>query len=1038
MSEKIPAGKYEIPDPYVGRVFGNILDQYDNPQYVITLSVPPPEESGETSDTDTNNSAPPPVAAESDAAFAEFSDSTDARADQPSATVTTVSAKRSKVVIAQTGVTATQIDDLEIQSAQTSGFAGVKEIKFTIHQPGGANLFDQIQYARKYMGYSDEQLKTGAQHRLLLEIEFKGYTADSNDSESGGAPSNIAGPFSMYLTVTNVAVRVDSTGSYYDFTCVLANDLGLADHFFKVQRNITSKGKTITEHVAGFEAEVNKYLENSSTNYTRPDKIKIDLSELINKASDRPGVGGADTTLTIKDDAVITSSTGTAEVSNRSMNDESLAETAEQREQLARQNPKTEGSVDPVAAGGNDSIDITEGTTISDYIGTLLSMNTEFKNKMSRKAQIDNAEDDTVNVDQTFVVWYGVKCHVKNLSWDARRKDYTKLITYTPYLYETARGDIVLTNNEYSHLEKRDDDAVRISTKRLQDIVSRGNLRKAYYYYFTGRNDQIIDLEIKMDQAAVLLMPPRGGYTGDISLTSAQNLIAQAPANKDMTLRSVLDKARRLADGRLFKDALSQLSETASDLAEFANGIGTSVEDLKSAIADRTGQSAQALVTALDTQTLRNAARALDAPFRSSDLTDTPTENSTITSVGFGPYVPEVSGQIYASDFVTPNDALSIEELESAGFIQADPNVSSNNFSPIVNAEVNNKFNRATYDLSSPSNMLFGYVYRQHQNVQFMMVIDMTIRGDPWYLGADSNTGRTDLYANSDSTGESAAWNANQNYFILQVRSPTAYDFRVDDEDSNSGYWPSSMSNSFSGVYSMMTVKNIFSRGIYTTEINAVKEETIPLHLIRPLRPGEAPLDFSDVNASNEEAIRLGIGFSSSIAPVTDQTGAASGTISTVDVDLGSNSEAARSQASAFLGSEISPADWQILVRATAAESGGNALEDANVMAVILNRVKSPGFPNTIQGVLTASGQFEAVTGTPDRTRNFRQPNSQRLARVTSNVAANLPTANKTWLNFTSTNPEAYTSDRGRAFLKSGLETPGRVIYGGTVFFTAR
>lgn len=1037
MAEKIPAGKYEIPDPYVGRVFGNILDQYDNPAYVLTLSVPPP-------DAAASDAATPAPAADDDARATEpAASTTTAESAAGTTTTTTVPTAKKKVVIAQTGVTATQIDDLEIETSQHIGI-DILSVKFTIHQPGGATLFDQIQYARKYLGYSDDQLTTGAQHLLTLEIEFKGYSTDINDPESGGTPSNIAGPYTLNIIVSQVDVRVDATGSYYEFTCMPGSQQGFADHFFKIQRNITSRGKTITEHVTGFESEVNKYLENNSTNYTRADKIKIDLSELINKSNTTPGTGGADTTLSIKDESLITSQTGTAEVSNRPMNDDSTAETAEQREQLARENPKTEGAVDPIAAGGNDSVDITEGTTILDYIGTLLSMNTEFKSKMSRKAEIDNAADDRVNVDQTFVVWYGVKCQVKNLAWDPRRRDYTKQITYTPYLYETARGDIVLTNNEFSHLEKRNDDGVRISTKRLQDIVSRGNLRKAYYYLFTGRNDQILDLEIKFDHAAVLILPPRGGYTSDISLTSSQNLIAQAPINKDMSLSDVVGKAKQLRDGNLFKDALAQISQIAGALEQFATGIDSTASAVKAAIADRTGRSAQALVDALDSVTLSRAAAALDNSIVSRDLSDTPTQNGTITSQGFGEYVPEISGQIYASDFVTPNSALSVEELESAGYIKADANDSSKNLSPIVNTEINNKFNRATYDLSTPSNMLFGFVYRQQQNVQFMMNIDMTLRGDPWYLGGDPNTGRIDKYARADSSAESAAWNANQNYFILQVRSPTEYDFRVDDEDNNSGYWPSSMSNSFSGVYMMLVVKNIFSKGIYTVELSAVKEETIPLHLIRPLRPGEAAPDFSDVDGSNEAAIRAGLGFSRTQAPETDTGGGGGGTIAPVPLQLGANSEAARAAASQFLGKPISDEDWNLLLRATAGESSGTPQEDANVMAVMLNRVRSSKFPNTVSGVLTAENQFEAVTGRAKNTEIFRNPNAQRIARVTDNILSNLSAANNTWLNFTALNPAAYknadgtANKRGLAFRQSALNTPNRQIVGGTIFFTAR
>jgi hypothetical protein len=860
MTAQFPSDKFTIFDPYVGSVYGNILDQYDSPTYVLTISVPPPPDlSGAPESAQTPAAEPSSTTRSGD----------DARLDTPTgSTTSTTPVRKKKVVIAQTGVTATQIDDLEITSVPGATIQGA--ITFTISQPGGANLLDQIQYARKYMGYTDDQLYSGHSSIILqLEIEFRGYTSSVTDPEDGGKPILIAGPYVLELTVNSIAVRIDQTGSYYDFTSTYTNDIGLADHYYKLQASVTSRGKTITEHVNSYVTAVNDYLSKNSTDYSRPDIIEIDLSELIGRKTLAPGVGGAATSLTINDETVTTTDTPGSENIGTVMSDESTAQTAEQRQQGLDANPTDTGTVDRRVADGNN-INIREGTSLHDYIGILLSMNTEFLNKMTRKVDIDDPQNDEVNLEQTFITWYDIKSTVRYVNWDSRRRAYTKKVIYTPYLYETVRGDVVLTLNEYSYLEKsRGDDGVRIATKRLQDIVAQGNLRKSYYYLFTGKNDQIINLDITVDNATTLMLPPKGGFTSDISITSAQNLAVQIPENKDMTLKDVFNKAKTLADGNLFKKALSQLSQTASNLADFANGIGTSVDQLKSAINDSTGRSAQNLVSVLDSVTLGQAARALDAPFRSGDLSDSPTENQSVTSGGFGPYQPEISGQIYASDFVTPNDALSIEDLEAAGYIQADPGLSGQNISQAVNVDLPNRFNDAIYNTNTPANMLFGFVYRNHYNIHFLQSINMTIRGDPWYIGADPNTGRIDTFNLANSTPSSLATSGNQNFFILQIGTPAAYDYRVDDEDANSGYWPNNVSNSLSGVYGMIKVVNKFSRGIFTTELDAYREQTIPLHLIRPLRPGEEQtVDFSDVNLGDLEGIFGTPGITTGVAPV--------------------------------------------------------------------------------------------------------------------------------------------------------------------------
>jgi hypothetical protein len=54
--------------------------------------------------------------------------------------------------------------------------------------------------------------------------------------------------------------------------------------------------------------------------------------------------------------------------------------------------------------------------------------------------------------------------------------------------------------------------------------------------------------------------------------------------------------------------------------------------------------------------------------------------------------------------------------------------------------------------------------------------------------------------------------------------------------------------------------------------MNAVKEETIPLHLIRPLQPGETPPNFSDLELDRAAELGLGPGRDLSVEdPTTDE-----------------------------------------------------------------------------------------------------------------------------------------------------------------------
>jgi hypothetical protein len=311
-------GPPEIPDQYVGSVYGNILDQYDNPAYVITLSIPSPElakqglsatpakpavgvepaaenasaqiaadenpvltvdqaerrldiittDLGATrpllTQTRANlafqqareraGSLPNPLiiqqfetaikALEAKVAALELAEkeagkalddaakrgpdiSGSDRSDSPppasesgagpapapsAPLVNKINRQGDRVIIAQTGVTATQIDDVELETfpdidASAAGTI-TRSVKFRVTQPGGANLLDQIQYAKQFLGYSEEELATTGPTRFLLDISFVGYTSNPDDNEAGGQRTTIDGVYSWLIEVTKLNIRV--------------------------------------------------------------------------------------------------------------------------------------------------------------------------------------------------------------------------------------------------------------------------------------------------------------------------------------------------------------------------------------------------------------------------------------------------------------------------------------------------------------------------------------------------------------------------------------------------------------------------------------------------------------------------------------------------------------------------------------------------------------------------------------------------------------------------------------------------------------
>lgn len=163
------------------------------------------------------------------------------------------------------------------------------------------------------------------------------------------------------------------------------------------------------------------------------------------------------------------------------------------------------------------------------------------------------------------------------------------------------------------------------------------------------------------------------------------------------------------------------------------------------------------------------------------------------------------------------------------------------------------------------------------------------------------------------------------------------------------------------------------------------------------------------------------------------------------DTDLGNlattdNADQAKQVVEEFLGDSITPREFELLLRATASEASPNAGERAAVAAVILNRIRSSAYPDSMEAVLTQRNQFQAVTGTryePGPSRNFTNMSTNTAAQVIGAFIQYLPRMDKSWLNFTSNNPRAYGRGTNINFMYAMRNAPASQVIGQTVFGTA-
>ena len=150
--------------------------------------------------------------------------------------------------------------------------------------------------------------------------------------------------------------------------------------------------------------------------------------------------------------------------------------------------------------------------------------------------------------------------------------------------------------------------------------------------------------------------------------------------------------------------------------------------------------------------------------------------------------------------------------------------------------------------------------------------------------------------------------------------------------------------------------------------------------------------------------------------------------------------EDGRLAAENYLGAPIEQIDWEMLVRASYAESTNNPEEQAATMSVMLNRVKSGKYPDSIKAVLEQPNQFQAVTGTandPGPSARFTSFGDKNMASFETGSAPLLNNfLEQNWMNFTAADPAAYKEGTDIDFMEKVSKAQGSMQIGGTLFGT--
>lgn len=819
----MPQGSRSVPEqfhPYLGKTYGNILDQYDSSTYNAKLYIINDKtqegEAAQTSETARQNVGAP---GNSNSVLTAPPDQT--------------------VVLAQTGVTSgNTIESIMIPTLGGSSLAGVQ---ITIRQPNRADFLDQIILARSFL-----QLEKKAALNLYLELSFMGYEAedDAYASLGGGQIADIIGPYRWKLILTNISCNMDSAGCTYDLELAPQDRVAFLNRRFRIGQNITAKGKTITEMVKSVQDGINKFLQTNNDNQIK-DEVEFDLSGLIKSESSTSDPNKS----LIEDENLILPDVNTGDISKAPLNkaDANADTSAETRIDDSQQ---PQGSNENLSDEDiTNIINFIPGESITDILHKILAMCPEARARFSRKQDPDNIEDQSVRKEQGFIQRLKVNAGTEELGFDERTNMAAYKIIYRPVLYRT------VASNQFAIPEENNNLTPEEVTARFEQLIGSGNIRKGYQYIFTGMNDQIMDLNISYDNALPVIMTPRRGLVGTADAAAAKEKTDNVEKNEDTTVGGLLDSLSKGFEA-LAKDTISSLfsgdfSGVQGGLASLVSSLSdqgfsnTQLAQLEQAIQTGAQSEVNQFLDTIDSATLRNIATNLVI-------------NPTNPTSGSPPdYDPRQSGFQYSEDFFAVDQVNGIEvgDLVNLGFVSDIATSNTQNQMETQQKEtdtpVPNPVEGVTVDLNkAQSNTIFGQLVSQSQAAAFMQQLQMTIRGDPWYLGYDTSQGQNNNSQSGQSSDEShessqpdyAYFGGDDNYLFLEVAAPRPWDFDYRDEDSllNTGYWMNTNTSfAFTGVYHILQVNHNFAGGKYTIDLTGVKESSIASDKLEKQQPGD-------------------------------------------------------------------------------------------------------------------------------------------------------------------------------------------------------
>ncbi len=370
----------------------------------------------------------------------------------------------SQTIIAESGVSDLTIDKVEIRSVCTpsieSGTGTSTHASFEIVEPAGAGLIDKIFYQSLALGIGNWSVMP-----IYLQLQFRGRSPETGEAE-GGSPGTIGSLRWVYpLKLSSIQANVTTVGTRYDFQCTIYNEYTQSNAMFTLQHPVVLNSVTsFPNAMAKLQDQLNddQFYQQISTN-SIPDSYRIVVDPVF-----------ADPKYNI---TPINANTNT----------------------------QRNSSTDKLE---NKNATFPAGTAIDKIIDSLLSNTNGFQNDI-KNSNTPGAEGNPMNGEKSQMkkLWR-IITETRPVKFDPSRCDYAKEHTIFVVQYDIGILDqsVFQDTSGPSTLESE--------RRRLMTYVKKNILKKKYNYIFTGLNDQVINFDIKINNAFALATARMNGiYT---------------------------------------------------------------------------------------------------------------------------------------------------------------------------------------------------------------------------------------------------------------------------------------------------------------------------------------------------------------------------------------------------------------------------------------------------------------------------------------------------------------------------------------------